>query len=107
MSGASAALRGGDDPDQAGPAIRIQLLHVPDCPLVEQVRATLSSSLAKANVQVVIEELEGPYASPTLVIDGVDVTGRSLAAGPACRLDLPTEHQVLSALSSSNREPAS
>jgi hypothetical protein len=107
MSGPSVALRDRDDPGQAGPAIRIQLFHVPDCPLVEQVRATLSSSLSKANVRVAIEEVEGPYASPTLAIDGADVTGRTLAAGPSCRLDLPTEDQVLSALTRSNPESAS
>lgn len=54
--------------------VRIQLLHVPDCPLVDQVRSTLRASLAKTSVQATIEEVEGPYPSPTLLINGTDVT---------------------------------
>jgi hypothetical protein len=45
-----------------------------------------------------VEDLEGPYPSPTLLIDGTDVTGKSSRDGPACRLDLPTEEQILAAL---------
>jgi hypothetical protein len=86
------------------PAVQIQLLHVPDCPLVDRVRATLRTSLAKTTVWVTIEEIEGPYPSPTLLIEGQDVTGRTAVAGPSCRLDLPTEEQVLAALSS--KDPA-
>lgn len=82
--------------------VQIQLLHVPDCPLVDQVRATLRSSLAKTSVEATIEEIEGPYPSPTLLIDGIDVTGRTPEAEASCRLDLPTEEQVLAALSRSN-----
>ena len=84
--------------DGAAP-VRIQLFHVPDCPLVDRVRATLRSSLAKASAPVVVEEIEGSYPSPTLLIDGIDVTGRSLEPDASCRLDLPTEEQILTALS--------
>lgn len=79
----------------------VQLLHVPDCPLVDRVRATLRSSLSKTDVQVTIEEIEGPYPSPTLLIDGTDPTGRTPAPGPSCRLDLPAEDEVLAALHAS------
>lgn len=98
MNGAHATLREGDDPDRPAPPVHIRLLHVPDCPLVERVRATLRRSLSNTNVRVTIEEVEGPYPSPTLLVGGIDVTGRTPAAGPACRLDLPTEDQVLGAL---------
>lgn len=87
-----------DEPDQTGPVVHVQLLHVPDCPLVEQVKATLRRSLSKTDVGARIEQVEGPYPSPTLLIGGIDVTGRTPAAGPSCRLDLPTEDQVLAAL---------
>jgi hypothetical protein len=90
----------GDDRGSVGPAVLIQLLHVPDCPLVDQVRATLRTSMAKTTIPVMIEEIEGPYPSPTLLIDGQDVSGRSAVSAPSCRLDLPTEEQVLAALSS-------
>jgi hypothetical protein len=84
--------------------VSIQLLHVPGCPLVDGVRTTLRQALAKvqlhATATVTVEERVGDYPSPTLLIDGRDVTGRphdQLRRG-ACRLDLPTERQVLSAL---------
>lgn len=101
MNRVSVALLGGNDPDQTKPVIHIQLLHVPECPLVGQVRATLRSSLSKANVRATIEEIEGPYPSPTLLIDGIDVAGRATAPGLACRIDLPTQDQVIVALGAS------
>lgn len=107
MNGAPATLLHCNDIDQTGPVVHIQLLHVPACPLVEQVRATLRRSLSKTNVRVTIEEVEGPYPSPTLFIDGIDVTGRTPAPGPSCRLDLPTEDQVLAGLTAASiPEPA-
>ena len=80
------------------PRRRVQILHVPDCPLVEDLRAILRRTLARSGTAVEVEDLEGPYPSPTLLIDGTDVTGRSFIDGPACRLDLPTEEQILAAL---------
>jgi len=86
--------------------VRIQLLHVTDCPLVDQVRTTLRKSLARIGSRARIEELEGPYPSPTLLINGVDVTGRTPAPEASCRLDLPTEEQILGALAAAgNRKP--
>jgi hypothetical protein len=80
----------------------IRILHVADCPLVEQLRGRLRSALARAGVTADLEEVEGPCASPTLLVGGVDVTGRSLSSvddeGPTCRLDLPTEDQIVAAL---------
>jgi len=90
-------------PGEPGPiktVSRVQLLHVPGCALLDRVRATLQNSLTKTSVHTTIEEIEGPYSSPTLLIDGLDVTGRTPGAGPSCRLDLPTEDQILSALAS-------
>jgi hypothetical protein len=86
-----------------GPAARlvgIQILYVAGCPLVAGVRETVRRSLARAGVRAVVEERVGDYPSPTLLIDGRDVTGRPQRreARGACRLDLPTERQVLAAL---------
>jgi hypothetical protein len=77
---------------------RIEILRVPDCPLVGRVRETVDRALARVRVHAEVQELVGEYASPTLLIDGLDVTGRRPAAGACCRLDLPTEAQVLAAL---------
>jgi hypothetical protein len=82
----------------SAPVVQVTLLHVKDCPLVEAVRTTLHDALATTNIEAVIEEVEGPYASPTLLVDGQDVTGALSHDAMSCRLDLPTEAQVLTAL---------
>lgn len=79
-------------------ALRLQILHVPGCPLLEQLRATVQRALAGVGLRADVEAIEGPYPSPTLLVDGIDVTGRPPEGGPACRLDLPTEEQVIAAL---------
>lgn len=79
--------------------VRVQLLCVPDCPLAEQVRATLQECLRQTAIPVLVEELEGPYPSPTLLVHGVDVvTGTVPSREACCRLDLPTRTQILDAL---------
>ena len=80
---------------------RIQLLYVPGCPLVDQVRTTLRESLAATGSRSKVEEIEGPCASPTLLVNGVDVTGRTPPPGTSCRLDLPTKDQIVATLTRS------
>lgn len=77
--------------------IQVQLLCIPDCPLVEHVRSCLKSGLTQTGVHAVVEELVGDYASPTLLVNGFDVTGhpRPPEGQTACRADLPTEEQIL------------
>jgi len=81
-------------------SLRVQLLSVPDCPLVASVRKMLEKSLAQIPVDAIVEEIVGDYNSPTLLVDGFDVTGRPPTSDGimSCRLDLPTEEQVLAAL---------
>jgi len=83
----------------------VQILQVPDCPLVGRVRETVRQALASTGVPVVIEELTGDYPSPTVLVDGVDVTGRPAGSGGACRLDLPTEQQIVTALQRRHADP--
>jgi hypothetical protein len=51
-------------------------------------------------MDIVVEELAGDYDSPTLLVNGVDVTGhpRAPEGHMSCRLDLPSEEQILAAL---------
>ena len=78
----------------------IQLLGVSGCPLTPKLRLVLDACLAKVNVETEFEELIGDYASPTLLVNGVDVTGRSQTEleQVSCRLDIPTEEQILRAI---------
>jgi hypothetical protein len=78
--------------------IRIQILHVADCPLVGRVRKDLRECLDRHGVGALIEEIEGPYPSPTLLVGGRDVTEHPPGVGPACRLDLPNRDQISRAI---------
>ena len=83
----------------ADQSVEVRLLHVPDCPLADLVRATLRGCLADAGVAVRVQEIEGAFPSPTLLVGGMDVvTGAAPAAEPCCRLDLPTRAQILNAI---------
>lgn len=81
-------------------SIKVQLLSVPDCPLLARVRSALENCLAQTHMDIVVEELVGDYGSPTLLVNGVDVTGhpRAPEGHMSCRLDLPSEEQIFSAL---------
>lgn len=85
----------------------VELWHVPDCPLTDQVRAALRECLRHSGVTVAVRERQGAYPSPTLVIDGVDVaTGNPPAGAVCCRLDLPTHDQIHTALAGASRATA-
>jgi hypothetical protein len=82
-----------------GGPVQVQLLRVPDCPLAARVRTLLRECLDEASTPALVEDLEGPYPSPTLLVDGVDVvTGTAPSHEVCCRLDLPTRTQILNAL---------
>ncbi|HEX4213825.1 MAG TPA: alkylmercury lyase [Candidatus Dormibacteraeota bacterium] len=82
---------------------RIEILHLPDCPLVDRVRESLHRVLSTASVRSEITEHVGNYPSPTLLVDGRDVTGRPLGEFGVCRLDLPSDEQILAALRGDRR----
>ncbi|MGH3375880.1 MAG: hypothetical protein ACRDP6_14175 [Actinoallomurus sp.] len=79
--------------------VQLQVLHVPDCPLLPRMREMLRECLAHVSTVVVVDEVVGDYPSPTVVVDGLDVvTGQAPRAETTCRLDLPTVGQILTAL---------
>lgn len=78
---------------------QVQVLQVPDCPLVDELLTLIQNAEAETGVQVDVHVLVGDHPSPTLVIDGVDVaTGSPIATTACCRLDLPTHEQIAAAL---------
>ncbi|ORA34727.1 hypothetical protein BST20_19285 [Mycobacterium branderi] len=84
--------------------MRVQLLHVPDCPLLGPLRDILDDCLRHVPFAVWVDELEGAYPSPTLVIDGIDVATGAPASGEiCCRFDLPTCAQIAAALNRAAR----
>lgn len=81
------------------PSTQVKILHVPDCPLVERLRAEVESTLVEVAPDVRLSLVEGDYPSPTLLVDGIDVTtGAPVSGEPRCRLDLPTAQQIRDAL---------
>ena len=79
--------------------VRVRIMHLPDCPLLERLRANLRQALTASGVSVEVEEREGAYPSPTMLVNGHDVlTGQPLAPGACCRLELPTAAQIADAL---------
>jgi hypothetical protein len=80
------------------PGIAITILHVPDCPNVETLRKAVERALTTLNLRASVEEIEGGYPSPTLLVNGIDVIPRPGPIEAACRLDLPTDAQILDAL---------
>jgi hypothetical protein len=78
--------------------MKIELLHVSDCPNVDAARALLRECLIELHLNVTIEEKEGAYPSPTILVDGIDVMGAPASQVAACRLDVPTRRRLLLAL---------
>lgn len=77
----------------------VQLLSVPDCPLVDRVRAALRHALTQSGIDAAVQECFGAYPSPTVLVDGCDVvTGEPPTPQACCRLDLPTAQEIAAAL---------
>ena len=79
--------------------MKVDLLLAPDCPNAATARAVLTRCLDLLGLAVPVRERVGDYPSPTILVDGVDVTQACGApAVRACRLDVPTTSRVLAAL---------
>jgi hypothetical protein len=77
----------------------VELRAVPGCPNLDAARHLLRSCLAAAGLPAdgFIERI-GEYPSPSIVVDGADVTGADPGAPASCVLRLPTAAEVLHAL---------
>ena len=80
--------------------MQVELLLTSDCPNAATARAVLTECLDMLGLDVRVCERVGDHPSPTILIDGVDVTTNAQGAPPipACRLQVPTSSQILSAL---------
>jgi hypothetical protein len=87
--------------EQAAPRIdlTIELLHIPGCPHVEPARRLLLECLADLSIpNAAVEDKEGAFPSPSILVNGTDVMGEPAVASAACRLDVPTREGILAAL---------
>jgi len=78
--------------------VRIELRAVPGCPNLDAARDLLRACLAEAGRPPEFIERIGDYPSPSVVVDGVDVTGGDPDAPAHCVLRLPTRGEILAAL---------
>lgn len=77
---------------------RITILHVANCPLVDRLRSDVEAVLQAVESTAYVEQVEGRWASPTLMVDGVALEGFPPGSEAACRINLPTHEQIASAL---------
>jgi hypothetical protein len=80
------------------PAVIVELRAVPDCPNLPATRQLLHEILADRAVAWTLIEREGDYPSPSVLIDGADVTGAERHGPAACVLHPPTAAQIRAAL---------
>ena len=84
--------------DASNGELRISILHVPDCPQVPRLAAEVQAALRHLGTTAVVEEIEGPYRSPTLLVNGIEIDGYPTGSDPACRIDLPTRKEITAAI---------
>jgi hypothetical protein len=80
--------------------VKVELLLSPGCPNADAARAVLADCLDRLGLDVRVRERVGDFASPTILVDGVDVMTAAMGAPTmqACRLDVPTTPRLLAAL---------
>jgi hypothetical protein len=79
--------------------VKIELLRFSGCPHVNEARQLLVDCLNEIGLgDIQIDDREGEFPSPSIVIDGRDVMGEPTVIAACCRLDLPTRERVLAAL---------
>ena len=80
--------------------VRVELLLSPDCPNAAGARHVVAECLDEFGLAVPVVERVGDSASPTVLVDGMDVMTGTVDREPAqaCRLDVPTRSRVLAAL---------
>jgi hypothetical protein len=78
--------------------VRVELRAVPDCPNLDAARDLLRACLDEAGLPDEFVERIGDYPSPSVVVDGVDVTGADPDGPASCVLRLPARGEILAAL---------
>lgn len=84
--------------------MRIELVYDPGCPNAGCARERLRAAMRALGVsdRFLVERVDAARPSPSVLIDGVDVMGTPPESARACRLDLPSEHHLLAALTTTD-----
>jgi len=81
-----------------GGRVTISILFHSGCPHARQAVELVHRCVARLGIAIPVHEYEGDHASPTVLVNGLDVMGHPPPLGRTCRLDMPTEARVLDAL---------
>jgi hypothetical protein len=84
----------------------VEVFYTAGCPHAAAAVALVRACAARLGVDIALVERDGDHPSPSVRVDGRDVMGEPVAAGPACRLDRPTRERVMAALGAAARRPA-
>ena len=76
----------------------VEVLYAADCPHAAAALALVRRCLERLGLSAALSLHEGDFPSPTVRVNGRDVMGPPPAWESGCRLDLPTEERVMSAL---------
>jgi hypothetical protein len=79
-------------------AMIVELRSVPGCPNLPATREVLRRCLRDVGLPEAYAELVGAYRSPSVLVDGIDVTGADPRAPAACVLRPPTAEEIGRAL---------
>ena len=95
--------------------MRVELVYFSGCPNVTPLRQLLRRCLERCGLEPAIIEVntdepstpEGyrRFGSPTVLFDGVDVVAGPLGGAESCRLQLPTEAELMAAIGEHHEEP--
>lgn len=96
--------------------MKIQLLYFTGCPNVDRARTAVREAVLAEGIDEQVEEIdvESPdapeavrgWGSPTILVDGSDVTGAGRSSGTACRLyadGAPSVEQIRAGLVAARR----
>jgi hypothetical protein len=78
--------------------VRIEVMVVAGCPHAAEALAAVRRCIARLGLDVAVIESQGDHPSPSVRVNGRDIMGEAVTAGPACRLDVPSEAQLMRAL---------
>ena len=70
----------------------------PGCPNANASRELLTECLSALGITEAVVERAGPFPSPSIRTDGIDVMRPDHPPGECCRLDLPTRAAVMAAV---------
>ncbi len=76
----------------------VEVLYFTGCPHAARAVASVRACLARLGLEVAVIERDGDHPSPTVRVNGRDVMGEPQTRGRACRLDVPTDEDIMSAL---------